>query len=61
MRLMESGIRKKMDLIIIAVQTNAGKMVFNPGADTVLGANDKVVAMGRARNLKRLESILGRN
>jgi len=56
--LKDSGIRKKMNLIIIAIQTSSGQMVFNPGAQTKLGPMDKVIAMGQARDLKRLETIL---
>ncbi|WDP90711.1 MAG: NAD-binding protein [Desulfobacter sp.] len=58
--LKETGIRKEFDLIIIAIQSQSGAMAFNPGADTALNAMDKVIAMGRARDLKRLETVLGR-
>ncbi len=58
--LKETGIRKQMDLIIIAIQTKDGQMVFNPGADTQLASMDRVIAMGRGRDLKRLEIVLSR-
>lgn len=56
--LMDSGIRKKMNLIIIAVQKKENKMVFNPGAKTILEAGDRLVAMGRAKDLHRLDIAL---
>ena len=58
--LMESGIRQEMNLIIVAIQTKDGKMRFNPGAETVLRPMDRVIAMGKARDLKGLESALSR-
>ncbi len=58
--LIESGIRKKMNLIIIAIQKKEGQMVFNPKAQTKLDPMDKVIAMGRARSIKQLESVLRR-
>jgi voltage-gated potassium channel len=58
--LIESGIRKQMDLMIIAIQKKQGQMVFNPRAETKLDPMDKVIAMGQAKSIKQLESILGR-
>ncbi len=60
MPLKKTGIRQQMNLIIIAIQTESGEMVFNPGAETQLAAMDKVIAMGRARDLRQLETALGR-
>ncbi|MCG8636438.1 MAG: NAD-binding protein [Desulfobacterales bacterium] len=57
--LIDSGIRKKMDLIIIAIQKKEGQMVFNPKAETRLEPMDRIIAMGRAGNIRQLESALG--
>ncbi len=56
--LMESGIRKNLDLIIIAIRKPDGVMQFNPQADTALEALDTLVAVGTAQNLLKLEELL---
>ena len=56
--LVNSGIRQDMDLIIIAIRSREGQMVFNPKAETRLNAGDTVVAMGGGRGLTELELVL---
>lgn len=56
--LIDSGIRKDMDLIIIAIQNKENRMIFNPKADTKLEQGDIVVVMGCAKSLKQLELAL---
>ncbi len=56
--LKDSGIRQKFDLIIIAVKHLDGRMNFNPSFDTTLMAGDTVIAIGEAKNLARLETVL---
>lgn len=53
-RLVETGIRKEMDLIIIAVKKRDGEMVFNPGPYTVIDCGDTLVAMGERSSLGHL-------
>ena len=56
--LYESEIRQKFDVMIISIKKEAGNMVFNPDAGTILEGNDTLVVVGRAANIKRLERIL---
>ena len=56
--LLESGIRKELDLIIICVRKPDDRMLFNPKADTIIEAGDVMVVVGCARNLKALERII---
>jgi len=56
--LQDSEIRKKLDLIIVAVKKAAGNMLFNPSSQTKLEAGDTVIAIGENRNLERLERLL---
>ncbi len=56
--LKDSGIRSKYNLIIIAIKKDDGKMNFNPSFDTLIQANDTVIAVGEAINLQRLEKVL---
>jgi voltage-gated potassium channel len=57
-RLLDSGIRKQFNLIIIAIKKSDDRMQFNPSFDTVIEGGDTVIAVGEAENLKKLEKIL---
>ncbi len=54
-RLLDTGIRKEMDLIIIAVKKKDGQMVFNPGPYTIIEGDDTLIAMGERTSLSLLE------
>jgi voltage-gated potassium channel len=56
--LQDSGIRKELDLIIVAVKKAPGDMLFNPSSQTRLEAGDTVIAIGKRHNLERLETLL---
>jgi len=56
--LKDSGIRKQLDLIIIAIKTSDGGMLFNPSFETIIQAGDTVIAVGEFENLEKLEGIL---
>ncbi len=57
-RLKDSGIRQKYNLIIIAVKKPNGNMLFNPSSETLIQGGDTVIAMGRSHNLKELQATL---
>jgi len=59
--LQDSGIRKELDLIIVAVKKAPGDMLFNPSSQTRLEAGDTVIAIGEKQNLERLETLLNPN
>lgn len=56
--LKDSGIRQKLNLIIIAVKKSDGSMLFNPQANTVLNAGDTVIVVGQNDNLFKLSLLL---
>lgn len=49
--LVETDIRRDLDLIVIAVEKRDGEMVFNPGPQTVVDAHDTLIIMGRKEDL----------
>ncbi len=57
--LVDSGIRQKLNLIVIAIQDKDGAMRFNPQADTKFAIGDTIVVMGSAKSIKQLESLMG--
>jgi voltage-gated potassium channel len=56
--LLDSGIRKKFNLIIVAVRKPGGEMIFNPSSQTELHGGDTVVAIGDKESLEGLEQTL---
>lgn len=60
-RLVDTGIRKEMDLIIIAIKKKDGQMVFNPGPYTIIEGDDILIAMGERNSLATLEKKAGMN
>ena len=56
--LKDSGIRQKLDVIVLAIKRPDGKMIFNPPADTVVQAGDTIIALGPRESMRRLGKIL---
>lgn len=56
--LINSGIRKEMNVIIVAIRKQGGEMVFNPSSETVIEAGDTLIALGPVKDLDRLSDIL---
>lgn len=54
-RLVDTDIRRELNLIIIAVKKLDGHMVFNPGPSTVIEDNDILIAMGERNSLAKFE------
>ena len=55
---MDSGIRQKVNLIVIAIQDKKGKKMFTPGADTKFVIGDAIVGMGSAKDTKQFERLM---
>jgi voltage-gated potassium channel len=56
--LKNSGIRQKLDLIILTIKKADGSMIFNPQADTCIEADDTLVVVGRAKSVTQLEQMM---
>lgn len=56
--LIQSQIRPRFNLIIIAIKKGSGEMVFNPGPKEVINAHDTLLAVGRKSNLTEIKTIL---
>ncbi len=56
--LKDSGIRQKLDLILVAIKRADGDMLFNPSHDTPILAGDTLIALGLRRNLDALEVLV---
>lgn len=56
--LKDSGIRQRLNLIILTIKKADGSMIFNPTADTRIEADDTLVVMGRAKSVIKLEQMM---
>lgn len=54
----DSNVRKKYDLIIVAIKRKDGEMLFNPTPQTVIQAGDIMIVLGENTHIKALEKIL---
>ncbi|MGB8992578.1 MAG: NAD-binding protein [Desulfobaccales bacterium] len=57
--LKDSGIRQKLDLILVAIKRADGDMLFNPSHETPILAGDTLIALGLRKNLDALEAMVG--
>ena len=57
--LVDSGIRQRFDLIIVAISKASGEMLFNPASQTRIQIGDTLIALGQRSSLKKLEELLG--
>lgn len=53
--LKDSGIRSEHRVMIVAITSRGGEMVFNPSGDQVLRAGDLLIAIGTREGLGNLE------
>lgn len=56
--LIESKIRPRFNLIIIAIRKGSGEMVFNPGPKEVIEAGDTLLTVGKNSDLSAIGKIL---
>lgn len=58
MKLIDSGIRKDLDVIIVAIRRENGEMQFNPSSESLIRSGDTLIALGKSNDLEKLASIL---
>ncbi len=57
-KLQESGIRKKHDIIVVAIKRQGEPMLFNPKPETRIQAGDILVVLGDQQRITALEKEL---
>ncbi|MBI5014552.1 MAG: potassium channel protein [Deltaproteobacteria bacterium] len=55
--LVDTDIRAKLDIIVVAIKRKSGHMEFNPSAGSLLQEGDRLIAIGERGQLSRLEEI----
>ena len=56
--LKDSGIRQKLDLIILTIKKADGTMIFNPKADTRMETDDTLVVVGQFKSVIQLDQMM---
>ena len=56
--LIDSEIRHKMDIIIVAIRKKNGEMAFNPSSQTRIESGDTLISLGNSVDLNKLDKIL---
>jgi len=55
----ESGIRKDLGVIIVAIKRENGEMEFNPTSTSIIRKGDTLIAMGQVQQLHAMEKLVG--
>jgi voltage-gated potassium channel len=56
--LRESGIRSKLDLIVVAIKREDGSMLFNPAFNTSIEKGDTLITLGQKADLDSLAELV---
>jgi voltage-gated potassium channel len=56
--LQEMQLGRSLGVIVMAIRTADGRMMFNPTADTAIHGGDYLIVMGRQESLRSLEGLV---
>lgn len=56
--LIDSGIRRELDVIIVAILKKNGEMSFNPSSQTRIESGDTLISLGKSNDIEKLAEIL---
>lgn len=56
-RLSETVIRSELNIVVVSIRRNNGKVVFNPSGETEIQNGDMLVAIGNAESLRKLNDL----
>jgi voltage-gated potassium channel len=54
LRLKETNIRSRLDVVVVAIRRAGGEMIFNPSGETQIRAGDMLIGIGRAESMSEL-------
>jgi voltage-gated potassium channel len=57
-KLSEANLKKKYNVMVIAVSREDGELIYNPSSDVVFQQNDKIMVIGPAKKLAELNEAI---
>jgi voltage-gated potassium channel len=57
-KLSETTIRSELDIVIVSIRRNTGKVIFNPNGETKIENGDMLIAIGKADSLRKLTALV---
>jgi voltage-gated potassium channel len=56
--LMKSGLRKKYNIIVVAIKRSGEPMIFNPTPDITIAIGDILILLGDSNHISELEKVI---
>jgi voltage-gated potassium channel len=56
-KLSETIIRSELNIVVVSIRRNDGKIIFNPSGETKIENGDMLIAIGNAESLERLQAL----
>ena len=56
-RLRETVIRSELNIVVVSIRRNDGKIIFNPDGETEIHNGDMLVAIGNSDSLRKLNDL----
>jgi voltage-gated potassium channel len=56
--IMSSNLRRDFGVIIVAIKKASSEMIFNPGPEAIIDANDVIVAIGKQEDMRKMRRVL---
>ena len=56
-KLSETVIRSELNIVVVSIRRNDGKIIFNPSGEAKIEAGDMLIAIGNAESLRRLNAL----
>lgn len=56
-KLSETIIRSELNIVIVSIRRDDGKIIFNPSGETKIENGDMLIAIGNAESLARLNAL----
>ena len=57
LKLKETDIRARLDVVVAAIRRQGGEMIFNPSGDTQIHAGDMLIGIGRSESMLELTAL----
>lgn len=55
--LAQSNIRQDLNIIVVAIFSEDGRILYNPQSNSVIHAGDRLIVIGEERNIEKLQAL----